>query len=105
MVIAPDALATDAYGVSRRTVEGHDCEFPVAGCGNHYSPGFGCFTLETNLDHLIGQVSREGAIEDGESALRWRWKMRHLKVEALYAKDISGIVPTEKSKRKFRLPG
>ena len=53
MVIAPDALVPGAFGTSRRTIEGHDCECPLDGCPNHYSPGFGYFTIEPNLDHLI----------------------------------------------------
>jgi len=51
MLISPNVLGQVTLPDTWDSLDGHDCECPISGCPNHYSPGCGYFTLEPNLAH------------------------------------------------------
>jgi hypothetical protein len=55
MVICP--LTPDQSSAAENTAEIHDCECLVDGCAQHYSPGYGYFTVARNDDHWVATGS------------------------------------------------
>jgi hypothetical protein len=51
MVLSPNLLESATLPKTWEIVAGHDCECPVDDCAQHYSPGYGYFTLESNEEH------------------------------------------------------
>jgi len=58
MVIHPLALDQPTGVEAGGTAEIHDCECLVDGCPQHYSPGYGYFTLVRNDDHWVATGAR-----------------------------------------------
>jgi hypothetical protein len=51
MLVNPTVLHWSVPPHELDTTDSHDCECPEDGCPHHYSPGFGYFTLEKNIEH------------------------------------------------------
>jgi len=57
MVISPMAPNQPTIAKAEDTGEIHDCECLVDGCPQHYSPGYGYFTVAQNDDHWVATGS------------------------------------------------
>jgi hypothetical protein len=57
MVISPMAPNQPAMAKAEDAGEIHDCECLVGGCPQHYSPGYGYFTVAQNDDHWVATGS------------------------------------------------
>lgn len=51
MLVNPNVLDWSASPERWDMTDSHDCECPVNGCPQHYSPGLGYFTLKENFEH------------------------------------------------------